>query len=69
MRGESKVREEALGGAPDTGSLVSYDKDLPEVPGRQGQAHLPPTAYLERRKEPKAGSRSSLAGGRASSYS
>lgn len=36
------------------GSLVTYDKDLPEVPGRQGQAHLPPTAHL-RKAEGAAG--------------
>jgi type III restriction enzyme len=31
-------------------SVVSYDKDLPEVPDRLGQSHLPPTSYL-RKKE------------------
>lgn len=31
-------------------AVVSYDKDLPEIPDRALQAHLPPTAYL-RRKE------------------
>ncbi len=32
------------------GAIVPYDKDLPEVPGRQGASHLPPDAYL-RKKE------------------
>lgn len=32
------------------GAIIPYDKDLPEVPGRQGVSHLPPDAYL-RKKE------------------
>ena len=35
-------------GPASNGSFVSYDKDLPEVPGRQGQAHLSPAAYLKK---------------------
>ena len=32
-------------------SVISYDKDLPEVPERAGQAHLPPAAYLRKQSE------------------
>jgi len=32
-------------------SVIGYDKDLPEVPTRAGQAHLPPEAYLRKKSE------------------
>ncbi|CAA9283773.1 MAG: Type III restriction-modification enzyme helicase subunit, partial [uncultured Chloroflexia bacterium] len=35
----------------ENGSFVPYDKDLPEVPGRQGTAHLLPTSYLRKTAE------------------
>ena len=36
--------------APQNGSIVPYDKDLPEVPGRQGASHLPPDAFLQKKE-------------------
>jgi len=32
-------------------SVIDYDKDLPEVPERAGQAHLPPAAYLRKKSD------------------
>ena len=32
-------------------SVIGYDKDLPEVPERAGQAHLAPAAYLRKKSE------------------
>ena len=32
-----------------TKAVISYDKDLPEIPDRQ--AHLPPTSYLRKKPE------------------
>ncbi len=55
MRGEPEVPSGAPSGVRSEGSLVSYDKDLPEVPGRQGEAHLPPTAYLRKREGAEGG--------------
>lgn len=34
-------------------AVVSYDKDLPEIPDRPLQVHLPPTAYLRRKEGSK----------------
>lgn len=31
-------------------SVITYDKDLPEIEERLGAAHLPPTSYLRRRE-------------------
>ena len=30
-------------------AVITYDKDLPEIPDRQ--AHLPPTSYLRKKEE------------------
>jgi len=32
-------------------AIISYDKDLPEIPDRE--PHLPPTAYLRKKKDKK----------------
>jgi type III restriction enzyme len=32
-------------------AIISYDKDLPEIPDRE--PHLPPTAYLRKRTDKK----------------
>jgi type III restriction enzyme len=34
-------------------AIIAYDKDLPEIPERLGQAHLPPAAHLRKKRDAK----------------